>query len=719
MKPRQVLNLFGVIAALVVAPAFMFGGCSSSKIGGTDSSVGGVDAIAGVDAGAKDAALETAALDSAALDSAALDGGGGVPQQCLTSFVNPFAALTPYWANWSSSSCSSVAAANGSLVLTQNEPCSSASPNAIAGLAPPNVLCGDFDVQVYYAVTGLVAGVTGGIFASMRANDPTVTTNGMTIERYAAGYLPPSSQSYQNYKSYTTNQGEDVTSVLVPTTDVTGRLRLTRAGTTVKSYYWKTGAPDGQWLLVNTATLTNTPWLLVLYEGDNSAANAGPAASYSVTFSNLQVTSPGPTDAGTGIGPLADSGASDAPDTAIAADANAVDAPVGSDAIGGTGGSSNTGGAGQGGVTTGGTAGTGGVGGTGGATTCTPVALTDTVYGHWDQLGNSLATDGTNVYWADALTGNLTVRLNRVPVAGGTAVTMAYEEAIGFGLNTYYDVLAVDSTNVYFDPYYISGGGEISPLWAIPKGAGPAPQTNGTAMCDPSWVSVNGPCPATQYGGGTLLTASQLAGRGYTLISTGKELCYMQQMGNSQTELRCVPVAGGDPVTLVKSPPIFRPSPLATDGTNIFYLANGTAVDIMSVPIAGGTPVKVGSYESSGSTACLFFLANAGYLYWAPTYGSGKDTIMKMSTSGGTPQLLTSNQIMNVHGTAYPATDGKNLYWWGSGIDNIPQIMKVSVNGGTPTVVVKETTAPNGISVVVDDTSIYWTHPPYMYKCPK
>jgi hypothetical protein len=101
---------------------------------------------------------------------------------------------------------------------------------------------------------------------------------------------------------------------------VTGRLRLTRAGTTVKSYYWKTGAPDGQWILVNTATLTNTPWLLVLYEGDNSPANAGPAASYSVTFSNLQVTSPGPTDAGTGIGPLVDSGASDAPDTAIAAD---------------------------------------------------------------------------------------------------------------------------------------------------------------------------------------------------------------------------------------------------------------------------------------------------------------------------------------------------------------------------------------------------------------
>jgi hypothetical protein len=246
--------------------------------------------------------------------------------------VNPFAAMAPDWANWSSSSCSSLAAAGGSLVLTQNEPCSVASPNAIAGLAPPNVLCGDFDVQVDFAVTGLVAGVTGGIFASMRANDPTVTTNGMTIERYAAEYVVPSSQSYQNYKSYTTNKGDDATSLFVATTDVTGRLRLTRAGTTVKSYYWKTGAPDGQWVLVNTATLSSTPWTLVLYEGDNSAANKGPTAPYSVTFSNLLVTFPGATDAGTtdalSTSPLDANGAPDAPirqDAPIALDTAQID----------------------------------------------------------------------------------------------------------------------------------------------------------------------------------------------------------------------------------------------------------------------------------------------------------------------------------------------------------------------------------------------------------
>ena len=299
----------GGFQVLLFSSAVVLGACGGSssdgKPGGQGGGgVGGSTALGGGsggstrDAGGADVA---ATSDTAtALDSNSLEGGGGtVPQQCLTGLVNPFAAMAPDWANWSSSSCSSLAAADGSLVLTQNEPCSAASPNAIAGLAPPNVLCGDFDVQVDFAVTGLVAGVTGGIFASVRANDPTVTTNGMTIERYAAEYVVPSSQSYQNYKSYTTNKGDDATSVFVPTTDVTGRFRLTRTGTTVKSYYWKTGAPAGQWVLVNTATLTNTPWVLVLYEGDNSAANKGPTAPYSVTFSNLLVTFPGATDAGT------------------------------------------------------------------------------------------------------------------------------------------------------------------------------------------------------------------------------------------------------------------------------------------------------------------------------------------------------------------------------------------------------------------------------------
>ena len=79
---------------------------------------------------------------------------------------------------------------------------------------------------------------------------------------------------------------DDATSVLLATSDTTGRLRITRTGTTVTSYYWKVGATDagtGQWVLVKTATLTSTPWVVLLYAGDNSAVGAGPAAA--VVFS--------------------------------------------------------------------------------------------------------------------------------------------------------------------------------------------------------------------------------------------------------------------------------------------------------------------------------------------------------------------------------------------------------------------------------------------------
>jgi hypothetical protein len=51
-----------------------------------------------------------------------------------------------------------------------------------------------------------------------------------------------------------------------------------------------------------------------LYEGDNSAANKGPAP-YSVTFSNLLVTSPGATDAGTTDALSTDAPSTDDPST--------------------------------------------------------------------------------------------------------------------------------------------------------------------------------------------------------------------------------------------------------------------------------------------------------------------------------------------------------------------------------------------------------------------
>jgi hypothetical protein len=277
----------------------------------------------------------------------------------------------------------------------------------------------------------------------------------------------------------------------------------------------------------------------------------------------------------------------------------------------------------------------------------------------------------------------------------------------------------------------------VCPRRNIPDFVGPdlhpaQPNDDVFPSASPFWLSFTpatttfngdrGACPPTFKGDSRKTSKKTQAPRGgYGVISTGREVCYVDGSG---TELRCVPVAGGDPVTLVKVLPDFYPSPIATDGTNVFYrYADGTlvgmltSVDIMSVPIAGGTPVKVGSYGTNGDIGG-FFLVNAGYLYWAPTTATGQDTIMKMPTTGGTPVVLASNQI--VYRSTYAATDGKNLYWWGQDTDSLVQIMKVSVNGGAPTVVVKDGTENiNVLSVVVDDTNVYWMHPPYLYKCPK
>ena len=258
-----------IVPSLLFSAAVMLAACGNSPSngnqGGKDgggyggsSTPAGTGGIAG-GSGARDAGYTDVAVgsdagtvrDASSPDSLDGGGGGGLPQQCLTSFVNPFAALTPYWANWSNSTCGSAVASNGNLVLTQNEPCGTASPDVIEGLTQPYVLCGDFDVQVGYTLTGFGAAPVGGMFASLRVDDPAAPLTGMTMERYVASYLP-SSNSYQNYKSYTDNSGNDATSVLLATSDTTGRLRITRTGTTVTSYYWKgelrtPGLASGSW----------------------------------------------------------------------------------------------------------------------------------------------------------------------------------------------------------------------------------------------------------------------------------------------------------------------------------------------------------------------------------------------------------------------------------------------------------------------------------------
>ena len=162
---------YSIFIALVVPPLLLIGCGSSENKNGTGGSAGGTGGAGGtakLDGGGIGDGTGGAKIDGGAgrtdggagntvdggegtsvdapitsdtetaLDSNALDGGGGtVAQQCLAGLVNPFAAMAPDWANWSSSCCSSVTAADGSLVLTQSEPCSAASPNAIAGLAPP------------------------------------------------------------------------------------------------------------------------------------------------------------------------------------------------------------------------------------------------------------------------------------------------------------------------------------------------------------------------------------------------------------------------------------------------------------------------------------------------------------------------------------------------------------------------------------------------------
>jgi hypothetical protein len=231
-------------------------------------------------------------IDAATQGSDAADAGeaGHAGVQCLGNVSIDFAALAPYWVDMSRA-CGAATFASGALQLTRNGACTSEQPGGWIGLDPTRwQLCGDFDVQVDFELVSFTIPSSGGgtRWAVVRAFDP-ASSAGIALERYAAPPANPCPPSTQSYKSWSTTSVDCGGATMIPTTDATGAMRLTRAGGTVKSYY-RTAANGGTWTSFVTASgMTTTPWTLVFYTGYD--ASGGDRTSQSVSFRALQVSS--------------------------------------------------------------------------------------------------------------------------------------------------------------------------------------------------------------------------------------------------------------------------------------------------------------------------------------------------------------------------------------------------------------------------------------------
>lgn len=157
----------------------------------------------------------------------------------------------------------------------------------------------------------------------------------------------------------------------------------------------------------------------------------------------------------------------------------------------------------------------------------------------------SLALDGTDVYWTDGVNGEV----RKVPKDGGPSIAV-YSIA-----NTEPWGVAVDSSRVYWTlPNFALGGTSAVMSAPLPGGT-------------PTTLVTNVPGPMS--------------------IAVSSATVYWATSG--QDAIQSVPIEGGSASTVVSD--ANGASALAVDGNNLYWC---NADGIYQEPLAGGTPLKIG-----------------------------------------------------------------------------------------------------------------------------
>jgi hypothetical protein len=207
------------------------------------------------DDGSGDSGQESGAPSADAGGAGAEAGDGATPERpsdagvaCLATTSIDLASLSPYWVN-ESTACGTATFSSGGLAMTY-DPCGTPFQGGQVNLDDTQwQVCGDFDVQVAFDVT--FPAQSGGVerWAVLRAYDGS-TPDGVAAELFQ-GPVTSCLPAIDDYQFWSTNSSTDpatCSTINIPTTDTSGKLRVTRSGSTVTSYYWDTaGDAGGEW----------------------------------------------------------------------------------------------------------------------------------------------------------------------------------------------------------------------------------------------------------------------------------------------------------------------------------------------------------------------------------------------------------------------------------------------------------------------------------------
>ncbi len=200
---------------------------------------------------------------------------------CLPSLQDDFndGALAPRW--MPSASCGSPPTESGGEMVLARGACVG---NIFVSVDPTReTICGDFDLTVDYRLENFTTPSAGSRYASLSL----LAQSGghvAVIERYARFAAGDCTPSTQNYKSFTSSS-LNCNSSMVPTTDQSGKFRVTRVGCLVTTYYHSGGA----WVPLMSRNSSRDPVRIEFYTGTDASATP-----HTVAFDNLWVTATPP-----------------------------------------------------------------------------------------------------------------------------------------------------------------------------------------------------------------------------------------------------------------------------------------------------------------------------------------------------------------------------------------------------------------------------------------
>jgi hypothetical protein len=293
-------------------------------------------------------------------------------------------------------------------------------------------------------------------------------------------------------------------------------------------------------------------------------------------------------------------------------------------------------------------------------------------------VGNeAIAVDSHHVYCADAVAG-----LVRVPVSGGTPVVLSSNVgAVGSVA-----ALAVDSTNVYWS----ANGGNETVLLSQP------------------------------LAGGANNTLSDSGQNVLAVAADGQNVYWLEEhplAGQANADgtwpgavMRGLPSGIGGPVMVAPArfPSYGGGASIAVDSNVVYWTdacpANASVDDcggeLMKVPAAGGTPVRLATW--SGNSYSQIKVGPDG-VYWGVLYTQSTmqppppTGILKVPLAGGDPVTVIASPVLGI------TLDEGNIYW-----STMADLMSAPLPSGAPATRLATSTSMFSTILAVDATSLYW-----------